>query len=90
MKKILAKVKGYSKKAVMMAVAVMALMSQAFAAPNTGNADLDTILTTLDSGLTTIKTGGLYIVGGVVVIAVVFFGARWLFNMFRSWLARAQ
>lgn len=58
--------------------------------PNTGNTDLDTIISSMDSGIASMKAGGLYIIGAVIVVAVTFFGARWLWNMFRGWMARAQ
>lgn len=92
MMKVVKYVKRMSKKAVFMAFMLMAMTTQAFATegPNTGNADLDVILGNMDSGLDTIKTGGLYIISGVILIAIVFFGARWLWNMWRAWMARAQ
>ena len=61
-----------------------------FATPNTGNTDLDTIIGSMEVGTESMKAGGLYIVGIVIVVAVVFFGARWLWNMWRGWMSRSQ
>ena len=71
---------------------VLALTSSvsAFASPATGNTDLDTLITSMEEGTNTIKTGGMYIVALIIVIAVVFYGARWLWSMWRSWMSRAN
>lgn len=83
--------KGKSIISTLCAMLVMVAMAvPTFAAANTGNTDLDGLIDSMETGLDTIKTGGLYIVAAVIVIAVVFLGARWLWNMFRGWLAKAQ
>ncbi|SHJ54335.1 hypothetical protein [Paramaledivibacter caminithermalis] len=92
MKNILSKIKNNKKLTVMTLALTMALSSASMCfatGANTGNADLDTLIGNMESGLTSIKTGGLYIIGAVIVIAVVFLGGRWLWNLFRSWLSRA-
>jgi hypothetical protein len=91
---VLNKIKGISKKVAMSTLVTVTAVSTAcvpaFAAGASGNADLDTLIQSMTDGLDTVKKGGLYIVGAIIVVAVVFLGARWLWNMFRSWLSRAQ
>jgi len=93
MKKIFSKLKQNRKLRTLVMSLTLALssMSMAFAAdPATGNTDLDTMLGNMTGGLDSIKVGGLYIVGAVITVAVVFLGGRWLWSLFRSWLSRAS
>lgn len=80
-----------SKVTVSTVIAATAMSTVGFCAEgaNTGNADLDVLVGNMESGLGSIKTGGLYIISAIIVIAVVFLGGRWLWNLFRSWLSRA-
>lgn len=94
---MLEKIKNFVKKnkklmVTASAIAVTTLPTFASATsttPNTGNTDLDTLINNMTSGLDSIKVGGLYIISAIIVIAVVFLGGRWLWNLFRSWLSRA-
>lgn len=94
MKKLFSKLKN-NKKLTTMSLALtmsMASASLCFAdgsGANTGNSDLDSMIGTMHGGLTSIKTGGMYLVGAVITVAVVFLGGRWLWNLFRGWLAKA-
>ena len=54
------------------------------------NTDLNTVLTMLTDGAGDLKTAGLVIIGIVVAAGITFFGARWLWNMFRGWMSRAS
>lgn len=58
--------------------------------PATGNSDLDVVIASMESGTDSIKKGGLYIIAFVILVAVVFFGARWLWNMWRGWMSKSQ
>lgn len=92
MKKILDKVNQHRKK-VTAAVSTLALFTMAkssFAASNTGSADLDTLIGSMETGATSMKTGGMYIIGFVILIAVVLFGAKWLWGLFRGWMSAAK
>lgn len=87
------KLKRIAKKLGVSVFAVMAVLAAnvaVFAADTTGDADLDILMDQMTGGISTVKTGGLIIVGGVITIGIVFLGVRWLWNMFRSWLAKAQ
>lgn len=90
MTKLLKSVKRNSKKVIFMTFTSMAVAVPCMAGtPATGNTDLDTIIGSMDTGLASIKVGGLYILAAVILIAITFFGARWLWNMWRSWMSRA-
>lgn len=78
------------KNLVLGSMLASASINTCFADSITGNGDLDTVLGFLNDGTENLKKGGLYIIGVLIVIAVIFFGARWLFNMWRSWMSRAQ
>ena len=78
------------KNLVLGSILAISSFNTCFADSITGNGDLDTVLGFLNDGTENLKKGGLYIIGVLIVIAVIFFGARWLFNMWRSWMSRAQ
>lgn len=99
MKKLFAKMK--ESKAVKKVATVTSAMTMAlgaylysstptFAAPNTGNADLDTLVGAMETGATSMKTAAMYIIGFVILIAVVLLGARWAWGVFRGWMAAAK
>jgi TrbC/VIRB2 pilin len=82
-----------SKKAVAAAtsaMAVMAMASSAFAAPSTGNTDLDNVITQLETGATSLKTGAIYVIGFIILIAIAIYGIRWIWGIFRGWMAAAR
>lgn len=54
------------------------------------NADLEQLTGEMTGAVTTISSQGLIIVGAVIGIAITFFGGKWLWNMFRGWMSRAQ
>lgn len=64
--------------------------SPTFAAVSTGNADLDGVITTLDEGATSMKIGGLYVIGAIILIAIAIFGIRWIWGIFRGWMSMAK
>lgn len=75
------------------ALAVGAMLysaSPTFAAVSTGNADLDSVITQLDEGATSMKVGGMYIIGAIIVIAIAIFGIRWIWGIFRGWMTQAR
>lgn len=57
---------------------------------SSGNSDLGTISDAMTDFLTSLKTYGVAIVVAVIAFALIFVGARWLWGMFRQWLAGAK
>lgn len=92
MKKFMEKVNKHRKKVTtgISAFALMAMAKTSLAASNTGSADLDTLIGSMETGATSMKTGGMYIIGFVILIAVVLFGAKWLWGLFRGWMSAAK
>lgn len=78
--------------AIATATAAFALFAaqKTYAAANTGSTDLDTLIDSMETGAQSMKTGGMYIIAFIILIAVVLFGARWLWGVFRSWMASAK
>lgn len=68
----------------------LSVAAPTFAAPATGNADLDAVLTQLNDGATSMKTGALWIIGAVILIAIGIFGIRWIWGIFRGWMSMAK
>lgn len=54
------------------------------------NEDLQQLTGEMTGAVTTISGQGLIIVGAVIGIAITFYGGKWLWNMFRGWMSRAQ
>lgn len=92
MKKFFEKLNKHRKKATAaVSTAALLLMAQvSHAAPATGSDDLDTLIGSMETGATSMKTGGMYIIGFVILIAVVLFGAKWLWGLFRGWMSQAK
>ena len=53
----------------------------------TGNEDLDKVVDDLDKGTMDLKTAGLIVIFTVITMIVIFFGAYWLFNMWKRWMS---
>lgn len=69
----------------MTAVGAMAAMaSSAFAAPNTGNTDVDTILTTMESGFGTANSAFVYLAIAAVPVTLIVVLFFWLRGKFKQ------
>ncbi|USG68558.1 hypothetical protein NDK47_27550 (plasmid) [Brevibacillus ruminantium] len=91
--KVVTKGRQGAKKIAAGALALAAFVTAAtpsFAAVNTGNADLDNVIGTLDEGATSMKVGALYVIGAVILIAIGIFGIRWIWGIFRGWMSMAK
>lgn len=56
----------------------------------TGNEDLDKVVDDLDKGTMDLKTAGLIVIFTVITMIVIFFGAYWLFNMWKRWMSMSN
>lgn len=66
-------------------LSVMAMMAaSAFAAPNTGNTDVDAILTEMEGGFTTAKTAFIYLAIAAVPITLIVVLFFWLRGKFKQ------
>lgn len=89
MKKIKALTQKLNTKMVVGSATALSIASPCFAADVDGT-DLGTIADAMTGFLTSLKTYGVAIVIAVIAFALIFVGARWLWGMFRQWLASAK
>lgn len=76
--------KKYMTMTAMASVALMALAPAVGAAPNTGNTDVDAILTEMEGGFSTAKTAFIYLAIAAVPITLIVVLFFWLRGKFKQ------